>query len=123
MKGVGVYKGVVAVPYAVGSKLDNPPWLMGLRRALVVSNVPQDRRVHLLGFTCVEEFQWYRDKPNVVTIDTGIPILLGLQNKGIEDGLESKEEPTWKELQKYELTQEHWSAVCRNIALLRKYLP
>jgi len=120
---LNVFRGMVAVPYDIGSKKKDPPWLMALRRILVVSNIPSDRYIHLLGFTSIDELWWYTNRPNVVSIDTGIPILLGLQGLDILDPLEGKEEPTYNRMDKLELTQDGWTAICRNIALLRRYLP
>ena len=116
------YSGLVAIPYDICSKKKDPPWLMGLRRALLVSNIPNDRLVHLLGFTSLHEFLWYSYRPNVVSIDTGIPVMLGLQGKDILDELESKEVPTYNTMEELKLSQKEWTGICRNIALLRKYI-
>ena len=46
------YECPIAIPYAVCSDKENdPPQLMELRRALLASNIPSDREIHLLGFT------------------------------------------------------------------------
>ena len=116
------YGSFVAVPYDICSKKRDPPWLMGLRRALLISNIPSDRTVHLLGFTSLDEFFWYKNKPNVISIDTGIPVMLGLQGKDILDELESKEAPTYNTMKELKLSQKEWTGICRNIALLRKYI-
>jgi len=115
--------GVLSIPYDICSSKEDPPWLMGLRRALLVSNIPSDRIIHLLGFTSLDEFYWYEGKPNVYSIDTGIPVLLGLQGMDILDPLGKKDKPTYNEMQKFELGQKEWTAICRNIALLRKWMP
>jgi len=117
------YGGIVAVPYDICSKKSDPPWAMGLRRALVVCNIPLDFQIHLLGFTSLDEFIYYENRPNVWSIDTGIPILLGLESKDILDPLSSKEKPTYNLMENKKVTQENWTAICRNIALLRRYLP
>ena len=118
-------KGIISVPYDLCSKKVDPPWLMGLRRCLFVTNIPKDQGflIHLLGFNSLDEFFWYQNNPIVMSIDTGIPILLGLQGLDILDPLESKEEPTLNKMEKHELTQQAWTGIIRNIALLRKYLP
>lgn len=118
-----IYKGIVAVPYDICSDKRDSPLVMSLRRALVVSNIPNDKIVHLLGFTSLDEFFWYENKPNVFGIDTGVPILLGLQEKDILDPLESKEEATYNQMEKLDLTQTGWTTICRNIALLRRFMP
>ena len=116
--------GIICVPYDLCSEKTDPPWLMGLRRALFISNIPRDRGllVHLLGFTGLDELFWYQNNPIVISIDTGIPVLLGLEGRNIEDPLESKEEPTFNRMEKIELTQKGWTGVLRNIAILRKYI-
>lgn len=117
-------KGIVSVPYDLCSEKTDPPWLMGLRRSLFVTNIPKGQGffVHLLGFTGVDEFFWYQNDPTVMSIDTGIPILLGLQGLDILDPLENKADPTMKLMEKIELSQQGWTGIIRNIALLRKYL-
>lgn len=117
--------GLIVVPFDLCSQLRDPPWLMGLRRALFISNVPymEGRSIHLLGFTSIEEFDWYQSNPMVVSIDTGAPILLGLNGLDILEPLASKEEATFPQMEKIELTQNGWTGVIRNIALLRKHLP
>lgn len=117
------YKGSVAVPYAICSdKQTDSPLLMALKRALIVSNIPSEIQIHLLGYNDLSEFFWYRARPNVVSLDTGIPILLGLQELDILDILASKSIPTLKQAEKIELSQKGWTAICRNIALLRKHM-
>lgn len=123
MRCISEYKGVLAVPYDICCKKTDPPWLMALKRALVVSNIPTDRYVHLLGFNSLDEFFWYEGRPHITSIDTGAPVLLGLQELDIMDPLESKAKPTYNQMLKLELTQTGWTAICRNIALLRRYLP
>lgn len=124
---LGVYKGLVAVPYHVGSysldsPRDAPPWLMALRRALVVSNLPKDRQVYLFGFNDLEELSWYSGRPHVVAIDTGVPVLLGLLEQDILEPLSAKLDATFSKMQSLKLSQVKWAAICRNVALLRRYL-
>ena len=118
-------KGLVVVPFDLCSKPGDPPWLMSLRRALFISHIPhiEGRWIHLLGFTSLDEFFWYQNNPMVISIDTGIPVLLGLLGLDILDPLESKDEATFPQMEKIELTQQGWTAIIRNIALLRRYLP
>ena len=118
-----LYKGAVAIPFDICSEKVDPPWIMGLRRALVVCNLPSDRIIHLLGFNSLDEFFFYEGKLNVVSIDTGVPVLLGLEGKDILDPLESKVKPTYNLMEGKKLTQSEWTGIIRNIALLRKYLP
>lgn len=113
---------LVAIPYDICSKKSDSPSLMALRRALIVSNIPSNVPIHLLGFNSLEEFYWYTGKTNIMSIDTGVPVLLGLQGLDILDPLESKAKPTYNEMGELKLGQKQWGAICRNIALLRKYL-
>jgi hypothetical protein len=115
--------GWLAIPYDICSKKTDKPELMALRRALLVSNISTEKfYIHLLGFNSLSEFLWYTSKPRVVSIDTGVPVMLGLKGKDILDPLESKETPTLNEMEGIKLDQKGWTAICRNIALLRKYL-
>ena len=123
------YKGQVAVPFNIGSADDTPNSLMALRRALIVSNIPADRFVHLLGFTTLDELEWYETKPNVLSINTGYPVMLGMKSEDILDIDKecNKAESTLEimeqiEASNKELSQTQWTAVVRNIALLRRYL-
>lgn len=125
---VNYYKGQIAVPYHIGSASTTPTSLMALRRALIVSNIPADRWIHLLGFTSIDELEWYETKPNVLSINTGYPIMLGLKEEDILDtGKDvNKSESTLSAMEKVEatgkLTQTQWTAIVRNIALLRRYI-
>jgi len=116
------YKAGVAVPYDICSEKTDPPWVMGLRRALVVCNIPSDIVVHLLGFNSIEELSYYKGRANVLSIDTGVPVLLGLQERDILDPLDSKAKPTYNLMEQIELSQTGLTAIYRNIALLRRYL-
>ncbi len=111
----------VAVPYDILSKKEDPTWLMGLKRALVVYRIPRDKYIHLLGFTCLDEFSYYVNM-ELGSIDTGVPVWLGLEGKGIEEALPNKKDPTYKKMEGLEVNSKTWPAVLRNIALLRRYL-
>jgi len=115
-------KGLMAVPYDIGSIKSESPEVMALRRALLISNLPLEMSFHLLGFTSLQEFQFYARRPNVVSIDTGVPIMLGLTGKDILDPLDKKTTPTYNQMEAKPLDQKSWTGVCRNLALLRKYL-
>lgn len=115
-------KGLMAVPYDIGSTKDDEPEVMALRRALLISNLPLEMSFHLLGFTSLQEFQFYARRPNVVSLDTGVPIMLGLTGKDILDPLEKKKTPTYNKMEAKTLDQKSWTGICRNLALLRKYL-
>lgn len=109
---------MIMVPYHVGgSDRRKDSWLMALRRTLVVAHIPADRSVHLLGFTTLAELSWYVGRPNVVSIDTDVPVKAGLVVQDIDDFDRSAKVTATS------LTKESWAAVCRNIALLRKFMP
>jgi len=113
----------LCIPYRIcGSVKETHPEVMALRRAVVVSKVPPQIPIHLLGFNSPSEFSWYKDKGNIVSIDTGIPIMLGLQGKDILDGVNDKAKDTYSEMDTGEITKDNWAAICRNIALMRTFL-
>ena len=106
---------IVLVPYHVGgSDRRKDSWLMALKRALVVSNIPSDRGIHLLGFTTLEELEWYVARPNVLSMDTDVPVKAGLAVQDIDDFDRGAkvDSAKWDKSTAY--------AVARNIALLRK---
>ena len=117
--------GVICIPYDLCSQKTDPPWLMGLRRALFIAHIPrnQDFLIHLLGFNSLDELFWYQNDPVVTSIDTGVPVLLGLEGLDILDPLESKEVPTFNRMEKIDLNQQGWTGIIRNIALLRRHMP
>ena len=121
---VGIVGGAVAIPHDICSPKDTSPIFMELRRALLVVNLPSDRLVHLLGMTTVHELPWYSGKPNILSISTSVPVVLGLQGKDILDVSLSVEGGVEIEGEKAlgDLTNERWAALCRNIALLRKFM-
>ncbi len=107
---------IVAVPYRVGGSVKGESnELMALRRELVVTHIPSDRVVHLLGFTALSEFPWYANRPNVWSVDTDVPIRAGLAVQDIDEFDRTQEVSA-------ELNKENWAAICRNIALLRKHM-
>lgn len=110
-----VHNNLVLVPYHVGgSDRKKDPWLMALKRALVVSNIPSDRDIHLLGFTTLGELDWYADRTNILSLDTDVPVKAGLLVQDVDDFDRSQvvKDPKWEKATAY--------AVARNIALLRK---
>ncbi len=107
--------GVVLVPYRVGgSKKEDPDWLKTLRRVLVVKHIPENIQVHLLGLTTLDEFRWYAGLPNVVSIDTDVPVRSGLAQKDFDDFDRTTD------TSRIPLNKDTWAGICRNIAFLRK---
>jgi len=114
----------LSIPYDIGSLKTDPVTVMAVRRALFINAaVPETVSVHLLGFTCIDEFTWYHHKKNVETIDTGAPILLGLQEADILEPIKDKSQPTLNLMEGLEMKPKTWAAICRNLALMRKYMP
>ncbi|KKL18657.1 hypothetical protein LCGC14_2473340 [marine sediment metagenome] len=108
---------LVLVPYRVGGSVkEDPDWIKALRRELVVAHIPDDRLIHLLGFNTLDELHWYTNRPNVCGIDTDVPIRAGLLVQDF-DGFDRMQKTDGIKLNK-----ETWAGVCRNIALLRKYM-
>jgi queuine/archaeosine tRNA-ribosyltransferase len=106
---------LVLVPYRVGGSVKGESGnLMCLRRTLVVSNIPSNKFIHLLGFTSTSEFKWYANRSNVLSVDTDVPVRSGLVMQEMDE-FDRK-----ADVNKVKLDKENWAGVCRNIALLRK---
>jgi len=106
---------IISVPYRVGGSVKGDPnELMALRRALVVAHIPNERIVHLLGFTSLSEFDWYKGRSNIWGMDTDVPVRAGLMSKDSEDFDRTQEVPDTK------LNKDTAYGISRNIALLRK---
>ena len=106
---------VVSVPYRVGGSVKGDSnALMALRRSLVVSHIPDEKAIHLLGFTALSEFFWYVNRPNVFGIDTDVPVRAGLVSADIDDFDRTQD------VSKAKLDKSTAYGIARNIALLRK---
>lgn len=118
LKCLDIYENpLISIPYRVGgSEKGDPDWLKALRRQLVVAHIPADRMIHLLGFNTLDELRWYVNRPNIWGIDTDVPIRAGLLTKDFD------EFDRTQVTDDIPLNQENWAGVCRNIALLRKYM-
>ncbi len=116
LKCLDVFQGqVVSVPYRVGGSVKGDSNdLMALRRALVVAHIPNERVIHLLGFTSLSEFDWYRNRVNIWGIDTDVPVRAGLLSQDSEDFDRTQTVPDTK------LNKDIAYGISRNIALLRK---
>ena len=114
---------LVAIPYDTYTGKVTHPISMGLRRAVIVMYLSiLDIKVHLLGYTTQEELGFYKGLDNVLSLDTGVPVMLGLQEMDILDLLPNKEKPTMSQMEGISIDPSKWSGICRNIALLRKML-
>ena len=117
----------VAVPYAgvVGSKA--PLAIMAKVRSFVVGCVVQMgfSSIHLLGTTSLEEFVFYRLRPEVkrhlLSIDTGMPVGLGLRGTRYPMELVAKEKSTMAVMESLS-TEKQLEDIFYNIAFLRTLL-
>lgn len=117
----------VAVPYAgvVGSKA--PLAMMAKVRSFVVGCVVQMgfSSIHLLGTTSLEEFVFYRLRPEVkrhlLSIDTGMPVSLGLRGTRYPMELVAKEKSTMATMESLS-TEKQLEDIFYNIAFLRTLL-
>ncbi len=112
---------VLGVPFNICSQPTDSPEIMALRRVLVVNLIPADKPVHLLGFVSLKEFWWYKGRQDM-SLNTGVPVSLGLRSMDILDPLKDKAVPTAEMFKKLSVDSKNWAVVCRNIALLRKYI-
>lgn len=124
------YKTNIAVPIGLNTYPDEPPYIWSLKRHRLISMIPDDRFIHLLGFGSIEEFWCYEARPNVASLNTAMPILMGLREGSILDPLQAteKQKATLTQCneilkQQPQLKQEQLTSIYANIALLRRYLP
>jgi len=86
----------LAIPYDLTSLKTDKVELMAERRASIVDFLKSRvENIHLLGLDTLEELEFYRNVPQVTSIDTGSPVLHGLL--GLEfgkDPLRDKQLPT-----------------------------
>ena len=115
----------VAVPYDTLSSREDKPEGMASRRQEVVrhiiSRVPIGFHIHLLGFNTIEELGQH-NRGWVRSIDTGVPIMMGLQGKRLDlDRLLDKKEPTLDRMKASWVDRERdLGKAYYNIAYLRK---
>lgn len=125
---LSIYEGSpLAISHDILSAEGDDLFVSALRRALAVSKIPSSFYIHLLGFADLDEFAWYEGQPNVSSISTGAPVLLGLQGRSLADYVPDKGSPAIDQmediLRKGQISDNHLSAIYSNIALLRKYMP
>lgn len=110
--------GAIAIPHDICADPNDSGSIMALRRALIATNCPADRIVHLLGMTTPHELLWYINRPYITSLNTALPVTLGLQSADIlsHQSGETPQPATAK------LTDKTWAAVCRNIAILRRFM-
>jgi len=112
----------IAVPYDITSSRGSSLESMASKRVRVVRELlPRFEWVHLLGMTTLEELESYKNKKQVKSIDTGSPILHGIN--GIRfgrDELLNKSIPTWNLMEV--APRINLADIYYNIGYLRKIL-
>lgn len=113
--------GLLAIPHDIYyTKGQDSPLIAEYQRALIVSNISADRSIYLLGLTTTHELPWYSSRHNIVALVTAMPAVLGLHNQDIAD-CNLSQETALEKSNLPKLSQSNWAAICRNIALLRRY--
>lgn len=120
--------GRIAVPYDITCKRTDSLGTMAESRLKVVSKiismVPADFQIHLLGMTTLEELTKH-NRGWVKSIDTGVPILYGLNCKRLDEPWEfKKDKPTMAQMERSPagFRNDKLSSVFWNIAYLRTVL-
>jgi len=126
----------VAVPYDITCKRTNSRDIMAVSRDCIVRNLTRSGlEVHLLGFTTVDELVGYQDNPKVKSVDTGVPIVYGMNLKRLDEPWDfKKDNPTMDQMLSFQDfidegstrhaigPMDRMSAIYYNIAYLRKIL-
>jgi len=119
----------LAVPYDITcSRTDSREIMAGARVQVVKIVTEMSLEVHLLGFTTLEELGEYQDNPWIKSIDTGVPILYGMNLKHLDEPWDfKKDKPTMSQMDPYledfQLSASgKLSAIFWNIAYLRKVI-
>jgi len=118
----------VAVPYDILSSREDSSVMMAGNRLKVVNSiigkVPIRFEIHLLGMTTIEELENH-NRGWVKSIDTGVPVMMGLKGYRLDvDRLENKKRPTMELMEGITSLDPDFREmmVYRNIAYLRKIL-
>jgi hypothetical protein len=114
----------LAVPAGILGDKDDSLLTLAYKRALVAHSLPNGFYIHLQGFISLGEFEWYDGMPNVGSISTGTPVMLGLavQKLGKVDALYDSCIDEMENKMKTNPPNEAYTAIYSNIALLRKCL-
>lgn len=110
----------IAVPYNVCMVDGDTPEVMGLRRQHIVSLIPTQIAVHLLGFVSLNELSLYESRQSM-SINTGEPIALGLKELSISEPLQTKV-PSYEQFKGIKPDSSKANFVWYNVAIMRKYL-
>jgi hypothetical protein len=117
----------VAIPYDILAQREDNSVMMASNRRMVVNSIitraPIGFEVHLLGLNTLEELSYYRS-PYLISIDTGVPVLLGLKGYKLGDDPlpDKKEAPTMNLMDTYSDEFADLSVAYYNVAYLRKLL-
>lgn len=84
------YDCMVALPFDIASEPGTPLRTKMQNRLRLVETL-WDRHIHLLGITSLEELYWYSSYSHVLSINTGLPVRLGLAGQSIVGYGEEKE--------------------------------
>lgn len=118
----------VAVPYDLTCNREDSIEKMASAREEVVSRLillNNFEWIHLLGMTTLEELESYRSISQVKSIDTGSPVLNGLEGLRFgKDALLPKKQPTMSQMEAYVHHHSKYGSleIYYNIAYLRKVL-
>ncbi len=117
----------VAVPYDITCSRTDSRDQMAKGRQTVVGRIVRrsSLEVHLLGFTTLEELKRYQGDTQVESIDTGVPVVYGLNLKHLDEPWDfKKDKPTMDQMERAPagFLNDKLSAIYWNIAYLRKIL-
>jgi len=125
----------VAVPYDITCKRTDSRYIMAVARDYVVQNLTgSGLEVHLLGFTTVDELVGYQDNLKVKSVDTGVPVLYGMNLKHLDEPWDfKKDKPTMSQMVSFQEfmdtsirsspnPSDRLSAIFWNICYLRKII-
>ena len=125
--------GPISLPCNIFAAAGDSLFTMAIKRVVLAQLIPNTFYIHLQGMTDISEFEWYKDVPHIASVNTGLPVLLGLECKDFSDTVALFSDPASKEfssmLDRMEnlvaegnLTNDALATVYSNVALIRKYL-
>lgn len=128
----------IAVPYDITCNRTDSREVMASRRGEVIDPLVAEYDfydIHLLGMTTIEELKTYQDTEQVKSIDTGVPIVYGMNCMHLDEPWNfKKDKPTMSQMEGFrefidEGSTRHalgpsdkLSAIFWNIAYLRKVI-
>lgn len=120
---IDLYGEKVAIPFDVGSPKEDPIEAKVYRRIRVVKQL-SGMEIHLLGLTTIEELDFYSYSDTVVSLNTGIPVMLALEGNRIENFCEDKKHSAYHSMDMDEPTFDKSTLrlLEDNISFLRRLL-